>query len=353
MANLLSPRTRDQLLALARAAAQVAYCPYSIFRVGAAVLSGGQFFTGSNIENASFGLTVCAERAAIFRAVTSGERALRAIAVSCPDAPTDDSAVSRMPCGACRQVMAEFASPELIVFVDGVGDFALHEILPEAFRLENNRRLGTATSAATQIRPRLCIDIDNVIAETDVLMRKIICEYTDGRVNLRAADITDFDYRNCVDPHGQRLRRGDAERGIADEWDAVHNIFSQRVQEIAPYPRIQQTLSDLTATFELHLATSRLYTSRAGTIAWLVQHDFPKEIRLHFLRSGEKHLSLGQFFAAVEDELSQAERFAHAGIHSLLRAQPWNSRGANTLLHRFESWEEITAGLRTLAGFIP
>ena len=123
------------LLASARAASSAAYCPYSKFRVGAAVRAGGRVFLGANVENASFGLTVCAERNAIFAAILAGERAIDAIAVDCVDAPDDAAPALRMPCGACRQVLAEFAGPALAVLVAGVGATTLGALLPDAFRL--------------------------------------------------------------------------------------------------------------------------------------------------------------------------------------------------------------------------
>jgi cytidine deaminase len=128
--------TRDQLLAASRKAALSAYCPYSHFHVGAALLADGKLFTGCNIENASYGLTVCAERVAIFNALASGCREFTALAVSCPDAPEGSPAEYRMPCGACRQVMAEFAGSQFLVLIDKVGAFALGELFPHAFRLK-------------------------------------------------------------------------------------------------------------------------------------------------------------------------------------------------------------------------
>lgn len=124
-----------ELLELAREAAKSAYAPFSNFRVGAAVSAGGNIFTGCNIENASFGLTICAERVAIFKAVSTGVRKIDAIAVACIDAPLHGNKDSLMPCGACRQVMAEFAEGGLPVVVDRAGDFTLERLLPSAFRL--------------------------------------------------------------------------------------------------------------------------------------------------------------------------------------------------------------------------
>jgi len=120
------------LIAAARQARQNAYAPYSGFAVGAALRTrSGRVFTGSNVENVSYGLTICAERVAVAKAVSEGERDLEAIAVVSEGAAT--------PCGACRQVLAEF-NPDLRVIVADVRgseehhrEFCLSELLPEAF----------------------------------------------------------------------------------------------------------------------------------------------------------------------------------------------------------------------------
>ena len=129
------------LLRAAREAAESAYCPYSKFRVGAAVLAEDEVFTGSNIENASYGLTICAERTAVFNALTSGNRRIQAIAVSCIDATEDGPDSLRMPCGACRQVLAEFAASDVPVIVDGVGTFKLRDLIPNPFTLPSGEEL--------------------------------------------------------------------------------------------------------------------------------------------------------------------------------------------------------------------
>lgn len=124
-----------ELLARARAAAASAHAPYSRFRVGAAVRADGSVFTGCNVENASYGLAICAERVAVFTAVAAGARRIDAIAVACVDADPSAAAGSLMPCGACRQVLAEFAGPDLPVHVDRAGSFTLGDLLPNAFTL--------------------------------------------------------------------------------------------------------------------------------------------------------------------------------------------------------------------------
>ena len=101
----ISPQHYSELVAAARAAAARAYCPYSHFQVGAAVLTGsGEIFAGCNVENASYGLTICAERNAVFQAVARGRGPLSicAVVVFTP------TATPTAPCGACRQVINEF-----------------------------------------------------------------------------------------------------------------------------------------------------------------------------------------------------------------------------------------------------
>lgn len=90
---------------------------------------------GCNIENASYGLTICAERVAIFNAVSAGHRKIRALAVACVDADAGSPPEERMPCGACRQVITEFADPDTPVYVDSVGEYRVADLLPRPFRL--------------------------------------------------------------------------------------------------------------------------------------------------------------------------------------------------------------------------
>jgi len=128
-------RQRERLLRRARAAMKKAYAPYSNFRVGSALLTtSGKLFSGCNVENASYGMTNCAERTAIFSAVAQlgPKLEIRAIAV------VNDHGVPCSPCGACRQVIYEFG-PDATVFYQGVrGEKQAHitELLPEGFRLK-------------------------------------------------------------------------------------------------------------------------------------------------------------------------------------------------------------------------
>ena len=121
-----------ELLEAALAARKRAYAPYSKFLVGAAVRAeSGKIYTGCNIENASYGLTVCAERNALFSAVGAGERKFTALCV------VGDTEEPISPCGACRQVMAEFKVPCIILanLKGDVKEYTLEELLPLSFNL--------------------------------------------------------------------------------------------------------------------------------------------------------------------------------------------------------------------------
>jgi cytidine deaminase len=128
------PRARTVPAPLARAAVAArrrAYAPYSRFQVGAAVLAGGRTYPGCNVENASYGLTVCAERAAVAGAVAAGARRLEAVVVASGTVPPTP------PCGMCLQTLAEFAGPELPVLLVGARgareETTLGALLPRAF----------------------------------------------------------------------------------------------------------------------------------------------------------------------------------------------------------------------------
>ncbi|HEY1649323.1 MAG TPA: cytidine deaminase [Terracidiphilus sp.] len=124
------------LLEHAREVAQHAYAPYSSFRVGAGLLlSSGEIVTGTNVENVSYGLTICAERAALVRAVAEFGPEIRIAAV----AVANLNGAPSPPCGACRQVLAEFALPDApVVFpaADGVRTMLFNELLPLAFEMK-------------------------------------------------------------------------------------------------------------------------------------------------------------------------------------------------------------------------
>ena len=127
--------TDDELIKKSREAAAEAYCPYSNFPVGAAVIAeDDKLYLGCNIENAGYGLTVCAERTAIFNAVSAGNKRIKVVAVTCLKGDKSDPG-SLMCCGACRQVISEFLDDNGKILVDGVGSFTMDDMLPLRFKL--------------------------------------------------------------------------------------------------------------------------------------------------------------------------------------------------------------------------
>ncbi len=126
----ISQEEKQSLIDLANEARRRAYVPYSKYPVGAALCTkSGRIFTGVNVENASYPQTMCAERVAIFKAVSEGETEFEVIAVVTNNGGS--------PCGGCRQVMAEFALDAIVLFGNGTGELVkettVNELLPEAF----------------------------------------------------------------------------------------------------------------------------------------------------------------------------------------------------------------------------
>jgi len=131
MPTKLTDEVRQKLIDLAIEARELAYAPYSNYRVGAALLTrSGKIYTGVNVENAAYPTGTCAERVAIFKAVSEGQREFVALAVVTGN--------GGMPCGACRQVMAEFGLDLTVLIADAEGklrqEAVLSELLPGAFR---------------------------------------------------------------------------------------------------------------------------------------------------------------------------------------------------------------------------
>jgi cytidine deaminase len=130
----LNEETQDKLIRLATEVRQHSYSPYSNYPVGAALLAkSGKIYSGANVENAVYPMTICAERAAVFKAVSEGDREFEAIAVVTRDGGT--------PCGACRQVLAEFGVDTLVLIADDAGvvhrQMTVAELLPDSFGPSN------------------------------------------------------------------------------------------------------------------------------------------------------------------------------------------------------------------------
>jgi len=135
---MLNDEMRKKLIKMALDAGQNAYAPYSDYAVGAALLAkSGKIYSGINIENAAYPTSICAERVALFKAVSEGEREFDAIAVVTSNGGT--------PCGACRQALSEFGLDMKVLIADDLlillNEFTLAELLPGAFRPHDLRKL--------------------------------------------------------------------------------------------------------------------------------------------------------------------------------------------------------------------
>ena len=185
----------------------------------------------------------------------------------------------------------------------------------------------------------ICLDIDNVIARTDEVMRRVIFDFTGGRVKHEYNHIVEFDYHRCKDANGSSIS--------VEEWKRIHDLFSEPryLWQIQPEPGVQTALTLISEKFDIHLATSRLPKARRTTIEWLDNYNFPSH-DLHFLKHGEKHMSLGKFAAAVEDHYEQAVEFARAGTPAFLLQHPWNRGKPNEVNVRWvDGWEKLTEAL--------
>jgi len=185
----------------------------------------------------------------------------------------------------------------------------------------------------------VCVDIDNVIAQTDEVIRKVIRDYTEGRVQLAYANIAEFDYHKCTDNNGCSISK--------EQWEEIHELFSEPryLWLIQPVPGVQAYLTQLAKKFTIHLVTSRLAKARHTTVEWLDNYGF-RSYDLHFLKHGEKHVLLSKFAAAVEDHYEQATAFAQSGTPCYLIEHPWNkSKPSVENVHWVESWEELVKQL--------
>jgi uncharacterized HAD superfamily protein len=187
-----------------------------------------------------------------------------------------------------------------------------------------------------------CLDIDNVLACTDEVMRRVIFDYSDGRVCLDYESVKNFNYWECTDKNGNSISR--------EEWKAVHDLFSEPryLWQISPNLKALKGLEDVSKLARLHVATTRLPKARRITVEWLQYYGFPAH-DLHFLAHGEKHSSLRVFDAAVEDDYEQAKSFAFSGTPCLLVSHPWNlGRPHVTSVTWAKDWGDVTDRLLTL-----
>lgn len=185
---------------------------------------------------------------------------------------------------------------------------------------------------------RFCVDIDNVVAATDRVMRKAIFDFTSGRVDLAYEDILDFDYWKCRDRNGNRISE--------DEWSTIHKVFSspRYLWAIEPVPGAIDGLKALSDFGRLHLVTSRLACGRRPTVEWLEFYDVPPH-SLYFVSHREKHASFHPFDVAIEDDYTQALAFATQSAAScILLSHPWNShKDPHPRIERVLGWRDVIA----------
>ncbi len=181
------------------------------------------------------------------------------------------------------------------------------------------------------------MDIDNVVAQTDVVIRDLIRRHTASRVNLGYEDIRDFDYWKCLDCNGGQITRL--------EWDMVHDKFStpEVIGALLPLEGAQKQLIALRDTYSVHLVSSRKPGAHVATEHWLAKHAIPFD-ELIFTTHGRKHELPGKYVLVVEDHYEQAKAFAENGVKAILVDHPWNrGRDSHANLRWVRTWNDIRA----------
>ncbi len=194
-------------------------------------------------------------------------------------------------------------------------------------------------------RRPICIDIDNTIADTDSVFRRIIQTVSRNRVKLLHEDVICYEYVRCRDTNGHRLS--------PNEWQAVLSEFHREgLSNALPLPGTSTHLARLKRTFEIHLATARDSGSSQLTRSWLSLHQIPYDA-LHFVKHGEKHRLPVEFTFAIEDDREQAYAFYSTGVPSIILSQPWNVVGPHSPLDRLPDWGAIVRRLLNRHGRTP
>lgn len=192
----------------------------------------------------------------------------------------------------------------------------------------------------SRAKPAICIDIDNVIAKTDEVMREVIQAHSKSHVDLAYEDVVCFEYWRCRDRMGRRFDK--------NEWRKIHEEFTHsHLLEIVPFENVATHLGVISGRFDVHIATSRLKDGQEGTRVWLRRRGLPHK-KLHFIAEGTKHLIDEQFVAAIEDDREQAYAFYSQGVQGYLLAHPWNTVGPHSPLKRMRDWEQLTRELLNL-----
>jgi len=207
--------------------------------------------------------------------------------------------------------------------------------------LVNSQKNTGVSNDMTSAKPAVCVDIDNVIAKTDEVMREVIRAHSRLHVDLAYDDVVCFEYWMCRDRAGRRFDK--------NEWKKIHKEFTHSyLLQILPFDNIARYLKTIGGKFDVHLATSRLDDGQEATRVWLDQHSIPYR-KLHFVPEGTKHLINEQFIAAIEDDREQGYAFYGKGVLVFLLAHPWNVVGPYSPLKRVEDWDRVTSELLNLA----
>ena len=186
----------------------------------------------------------------------------------------------------------------------------------------------------------ICVDIDNVVARTDEVMREVIRDCSKDHVDLSYEDVVCFDYWMCREAFGRRFDKS--------EWKTIHMEFTRNhLLRISPIDNISDHLQLILQRFDVHLVTSRLKEGEEHTLEWLKIHHIPYT-ELHFVKHGEKHLIKHSFVAAIEDDREQGIAFYARGVTVFLLAHPWNQVGTYSPLIRVANWEELTGTILSL-----
>ncbi len=202
--------------------------------------------------------------------------------------------------------------------------------------------VGSFASVAGRTERAICVDIDNTIADTDSVLRRLIRQVSHDRVRLAHEDVVCYEYWKCRDARGHRL--------TPREWRKVVDRFHRdRLEEIPPFPGVAEHLARLGQRFEIHLATTRDPVGEAATRIWLRRHGIPHD-RLHFARHGEKHRIPYSFDFAIEDDREQAYAFLASGVTAIVLGKPWNLVGPSSPVERLPDWSSIAARLADAEG---
>ena len=183
------------------------------------------------------------------------------------------------------------------------------------------------------VMPLLSIDIDNVLSDTDTVIRQVAYDHTNGRVRLDYEDVVAFDYRECKDKRGNSMS--------TPEWNAIHDaVMVNHAAEFAPLDGAIDAVTRLADHFNLLIVTSRPQHVAEITQRWLATQGFPDH-ELLFSEPGGKHVAGPKPDFAVDDDREQAYAFHFADVRAILFAHPWNKVGPYSPIERVGDWEQI------------